>query len=227
VLATEAEGLRLGFTDDVAVDASGKHAYFSDASSKWDWAHYMDDIVEHGGHGRLLRYDFDTGQTSVLVRGMQFANGLTLGPDEAYVLVNETGSYRVRRYWLKGEKAGTEDVFLDNLPGFPDNITFNGRDRFWVAIFGPRDPLLDANAGHVFVRKVVSRVLPVLPPLTHRVMALAFDPQGKLVASLQDDGREAYSPLTCVREAGPWLYFGSLKQDSFGRMPLEAALAHP
>ena len=35
-----------------------------------------------------------------------FANGVAVGPDDAYVLVNETAAYRVMRYWLKGEKAG-------------------------------------------------------------------------------------------------------------------------
>lgn len=226
VLSTAAEGLPFLFPDDVVVDRGGRYAYFSDASSKWGYGEDQQDVIEHGGHGRLLRYDFSSGKTTVLLRGLQFANGVALGPDEAYVLVNETSAYRVTRYWLKGDKAGRSDVFIDNLPGFPDNITFNGRDRFWIALFAPRDPLLDLFAGKPFVRKMVARALLVLPaPIKHRAMALAVNPQGQVVANLQDATNGNYSPITSVREHGDWLYFGSLTQDSLGRLPLAQALA--
>lgn len=225
VLSTEAEGLPFRFPDDVVIDRAGRYAYFSDASSKWGYGEDQKDVIEHGGHGRLLRYDFRSGKTSVLLRSLQFANGVALGPDETYVLVNETGAYRVTRYWLKGAKAGQSDVFIDNLPGFPDNITFNGRDRFWIALFAPRDPLLDRFADSPRVRKAVARALLILPaPVKHRAMALAVNPQGQVVANLQDAGDDNYSPITSVREAGDWLYFGSLTQDSLGRLPLAKAL---
>ena len=155
---------------------------------------------------------------------------MALGPDEAFLLVNETGSYRIVRYWLKGEKAGTSDVFADNLPGIPDNITFNGRDRFWVAIFAPRTPIADRLAPYPSARKMVVRALRYLPPpVKAQAYAPAFDPEGKLVANLQYDGKDAYFPVTSVREhPNGYLYFGSLKQDSIGRIkppPLPAGVA--
>ena len=138
VLVAEAEGVPFRLTDDLAITNDGSKVYFTDASSKFGANQVTEDIIEHGGHGRFMVYDFNSGKTDVLMSGLQFANGVALGPDEAFVLVNETGSYRILRYWLKGEKTGTSDVFVDNLPGFPDNITFNGKDRFWVAIYAPR-----------------------------------------------------------------------------------------
>lgn len=54
---------------------------------------------------------------------------------EDFVLVNETYRYRIVRYWLKGPKAGTHEVFIDNLPGFPDNISSNRKGTFWLALF--------------------------------------------------------------------------------------------
>lgn len=104
VSSTSANGVPFGFTDDVAVDASGRYAYFSDASSRWGYGQDGEAVIEHGGDGRLLRYDFSTGNTEVLLDQLQFANGVALGPDERYVLVNETGAYRISRYWLKGER---------------------------------------------------------------------------------------------------------------------------
>ncbi len=143
VLATVAEGEPFGFTDDVAVDPAGRMAYFTDASSVWHYRESRTDILEHRGRGRLLRYDFATGTTTVLLRGLQFANGVTLDPEGQFVLVAETGAYRVTRYWPAGDKAGTSDVFVDNLPRFPDNVRFAGRGRVRVALPTPRDPLLD------------------------------------------------------------------------------------
>ncbi|MEO6679611.1 MAG: SMP-30/gluconolactonase/LRE family protein, partial [Pseudomonas sp.] len=180
---------------------------------------------EHGGDGRLLRYDFQTGKTDLLLDKLEFANGVTIGPDDGFVLVNETGAYRISRYWLTGPKAGTHDVFIDNLPGLPDNLAFNGRDRFWVALYAPRNALLDATAPHPFVRKMIVRALMVLPkPVEKRAFALGLDLDGKVIANLQDAGSGNYSPITTVREYGDWLYFGSLKEQHMVRLALTKAL---
>lgn len=224
-LVTEAKGVPLGFTDDVAIDKSGHYAYFSDASNRFGYGSDGDAIIEHGGDGRLLRYDFQTGKTAVLLDKLEFANGVALGPDESFVLVNETGAYRISRYWLSGPKAGTHDVFIDNLPGMPDNLSFNGENRFWVALYAPRNALLDATAPHPFVRKMIARAMSVLPkPVEKRGFALGLDVQGQVIANLQDGSRDNYSPITTVREYGEWLYFGSLKADHMVRLPLAKAL---
>ncbi|MGE8185953.1 SMP-30/gluconolactonase/LRE family protein [Pseudomonas sp. NPDC086278] len=224
-LTTAAGGLAFGFTDDVAIDKSGHYAYFSDASSRWGYGKDGEAIIEHGGDGRLLRYDFQTGKTTVLLDKLEFANGVTLGPDDAFVLVNETGAYRISRYWLTGPKAGTHDLFIDNLPGLPDNLSFNGQDRFWVALYAPRNALLDATAAHPFVRKMIVRAMTVLPkPVEKRAFVLGLDVDGKVIANLQDASSGNYSPITTVREYGDWLYFGSLKARHMARLPLTTAL---
>jgi len=224
-LSTTAGGVPFGFTDDVAIDKAGHFAYFSDASSRWGYGKDGEAIIEHGGDGRLLRYDFQTGKTDVLLDKLEFANGVALGPDDAFVLVNETGAYRISRFWLTGPKAGTHDLFIDNLPGLPDNLSFNGRDRFWVALYSPRNGLLDRTAPHPFVRKMIVRALKVLPkPVENRAFALGLDVDGKVIANLQDGSSGNYSPITTVREYGDWLYFGSLKAMNMARLPLSTAL---
>jgi sugar lactone lactonase YvrE len=224
-MTTEADGVPFGFTDDVAIDKPGHFAYFSDASRRFGYGSDGEAIIEHGGDGRLLRYDFQTGKTSVLLDKLEFANGVTLGPQDAYVLVNETGAYRISRYWLTGPKAGTHDVFIDNLPGLPDNLSFNGHDRFWVALYAPRNALLDATAAHPYLRKMIVRAMTILPkPIEKRGFALGLDLEGKVIANLQDGSNGNYSPITTVREYGDWLYFGSLKAKHMVRLPLSTAL---
>jgi sugar lactone lactonase YvrE len=224
-LTHSVNGQPFGYTDNVAISADGRFAYFSDATEKWHYGQDAEAIIEHGGDGRLLRYDFAARATKVLASGLQFANGVALGPDEAYALVNETGAYRISRYWLKGEHAGTTDIFIDNLPGLPDNVTFNGRNTFWVAIYTPRNPLLDNLSEWPFVRRMVARALQVVPaPIEHRAMVLGFDPSGNVLATLHIAGPHNYAPLTNVVESGDWLIFGSLTQDGIARYPLNDAL---
>ena len=232
-LVGDAEGVPFGFTDDADNTRLDKNIYFTDASSKFGYGHHVTDLLEHGANGRLLEYNVETQQTRVLMKGLHFANGVAVGPDDAYVLVNETGEYRILRYWLKGEKAGTHDVFIDNLPGFPDNLSYNDRDRFWVALATPRDAMLDELLpGSFYLRKVISRLPPFLQPRPKmHSFVLGIDLEGKVVANLHYAGDDAYAPITSVREHGPWLYFGSLTYPAFGRLPLnqavEGALAPP
>lgn len=226
-LATEAEGLGFGFTDDVDNTKFDKNLYFTDASHKFGYGDHMKDLLEHGGNGRLLEYNAASEKTRVLLSGLQFANGVAVGPNDEYVLVNETGQYRVLRYWLKGERTGQHEVFIDNLPGFPDNITFNGRDTFWLALFAPRNPLLDELLpGGPFMRRLVARLPAFAQPRAKMhsfVLGLGLD--GRVVHNLQYAGDDAYAPITSVREHGPWLYFGSLTHPALGRLPLNQVVA--
>lgn len=45
--------------------------------------------------------------------------------------------YRCLRYWLEGASQGLTEIFIDNLPGLPDNIHLHGASRtFWIGIVG-------------------------------------------------------------------------------------------
>jgi sugar lactone lactonase YvrE len=221
VLADGHDGVRFGLTDDVAVSADESVAYFTDASAKFGLDATYSDILEHGANGRLLKIDLGTRATTLLADGLHFANGVVLEPGERTLLVCETGSYRVLRVHLAGARAGTREVFADNLPGFPDNITWNGRDRYWVALFNPRNALLDRLGPHPFLRRVVARLPQWLRPQPVRhALAVALDRDGHLVDTLQYAGEGTYAPVTTVREAGRALYFGSLSEPAIGRLPL-------
>lgn len=228
VLSTAAGDLPFGFIDDVDVSRDDGRIYFSDASHKFGYGHHIEDTLEHGANGRLLRYDPASGSTETLLKGLHFANGVALGPDEAYVLVNETSEYKVTRYWLKGDKAGSAEPFIENLPGFPDNLSYNGRDRFWIALYAPRDPLLDQLLPKPFLRKLVAR-LPawVQPKPKLHAWIIGVDLQGRVIANLQYAGADAYAPITSVEEREGWLWLGSLGASAVGRIRLDEALGAP
>ncbi|KAK4359387.1 hypothetical protein RND71_021616 [Anisodus tanguticus] len=65
-------------------------------------------------------YDIRTKQVTLLLSGLAGPAGVAVSADGSYVLVTELITYRVRKYWLKGEKANSSEVFA-NLMGYPDN----------------------------------------------------------------------------------------------------------
>lgn len=221
VLATQAEGVPFRFTDDLDVDRAGRFVYFTDASSRYGWPHELLDLLEHGGHGRVLRHDIQTGETVVLARGLNFPNGVTLGPDEAYLLVTETGTARVHRLWLTGERAGKLEVFADNLPGYPDNVRFDGTGTFWVALPSRRSPLLDATAHQPWLRRVVARLAERAHlPLPEESMLVGLDLNGRSVAFAQGSGPASYGYITQVLPIGDALLLSSLHGQTLARVPL-------
>lgn len=222
VMAAAADGVPFALTDDADNTRLDKNIYFTDAAA-YPLHQVLHEFVEHKGTGRLMQYNVETKETKVLMSGLLFANGVAVGPDDAYVLVNETAAYRVMRYWLKGEKAGTSEVFIDNLPGLPDNISYNDSNRrFWLALYSPRSASLDDLASKpVWMKKLALRLPKWLQPApAHKAWVLALDESGKVIANLQHDSQDAYGPITSVREWGPWLYFGSLTAESVARLPL-------
>lgn len=220
VLSNQFDGKPLGFVDDLDVDSRGR-IYFSDASAKFGVTEVRADFFEHRGNGALLRYDPATGVTEQLADQLYFPNGVAVGPEDAYVLFNETAKYRVMRYWLKGDKTGQVEVFIDNLPGFPDNITYNDNGTFWVAMYGPRSADLDALLPRPFLRKMVFRLPEWLQPAPAQdSLVLGLDLQAQVTANLQYRGEDAYAPITSVREHEGWLYLGSLSADAIGRIRL-------
>lgn len=221
VLASEADGVPFRFADDLDVDRAGRFVYFTDASSEYGWPDELLDLLEHGGHGRVLRHDLETGETTVLARGLNFPNGVALGPDEAYLLVTETGGARVHRLWLTGEHSGQLEVFTDHLPGYPDNVRFDGVDTFWVALPSRRSPLLDATARQPWLRRVVARISErVKLPLPEESMLVALNLEGRPAVFAQGSGPHSYGYITQVLPHGDSLILSSLHQPTLARVPL-------
>ncbi|KAK3213372.1 hypothetical protein Dsin_018078 [Dipteronia sinensis] len=102
-LASHVNGSKIWFTEDV-IEASDGSLYFSVASTKFGLDNWYLDVFEAKPHGQYS----------------SFANGVTLSREEDYLVVCET--WKCLKYWLKGETKGETEIFVQNLPGGPDNI---------------------------------------------------------------------------------------------------------
>ncbi len=222
VLADRVNGKPFKFLDDLDIAKDGT-IYFSDASQRFGYDQYLFDILEGSSTGRLLALDPRTMQVSVKLDGLNFANGVALGPDEQYVLVNETGSARIARFWLKGSKAGTRDVFIANLPGYPDNLSYDGKGVFWVAMPSPRNDQLDGMLPSPSLRRIIFRLMSIglvpQPGPAKYGLVIGLDTNARVVANLQDPTGQTIQGITSVNAVGGNLYFGSLEADRIGSLP--------
>ena len=220
VLSTEAEGVPFKFTDDLDIAGDGT-IYFSDASSRFAQPDYLLDLLEARPHGRLLSYAPASGETRVLLKDLYFANGVALSAAEDFVLVNETYRYRITRYWLKGEKAGSHDTFIDNLPGLPDNLQGDRNGTFWVAMPTPRKADADFLHRHPWLKAQLAKLPRALwPKAIPYGLAIAIDEQGEIIQSLHDTSGTHLRMITSVKPVGDYLYLGSLDNDRIGKLKI-------
>jgi len=220
VLTNSADNIPFRFADDVDIASDGK-IYFTDASSKWSQPDYMLDLLETRPYGRFLVYDPATKTTTTLINNMYFSNGVALSQNEDFVLITETWRYRVIRYWLTGDKAGTHDIFIDNLPGFPDGISGNRKGMFWLAIPSLRLSDLDKMHPLPWLKNLSAKLPDALKPKPIDYgLVLGLDENGTIVTSLHDPEGLTMKEITSVEEHNGYLYLGSLHNDRIGKLKL-------
>ena len=218
------------FPNAVAVARSGK-IYVSSSSARFapaQWGGTLEaatlDVLEQSSTGRVLEYDPATKATRVVAKGLSMANGLALSGDEQTLFVAESGKYRVWKIAAVGDAidvaAGSPQaqVLLDNLPGYPDNLTRGLNGKLWLGLAGPRNDL-DAMADKPFMRSLMLRipraVWPDPKPYGH---VMAFNEDGKVLADLQDPSGK--SPITTgVTETADRLYIHNVNGKGLGWLP--------
>ncbi len=215
-VVTEVDGVAVRYADDVAIAPNGK-IYFSDASTRFAAADYdstlaasLLDILEHSDNGRVIEYDPASNIARTVMSGLTFSNGVAADPAGQFILVAETGEYRVWKHWISGAQAGKSEVIIDNLPGFPDNVHLGKNGRYWIGITSPRSQILDDLAGEPFWRKVIQRLPEAMRPnVLPYGMVVAIDANGKVLENLQAPNGEAYA-TTGVAETDDYIYVTSL-----------------
>lgn len=220
VLADSVNGRRMVYPDAVDLAPDGT-IWMSDASARNPHPKGAEfDFMEARPSGRLLQYDPAIGRITVMLDSLDFANGVALGPEGAYVLVNETLSSRITRLWLTGGKAGRRDVFVEHLPGIPDNVSYDGAGMFWVALYGERTDEMNS----------VRNLSPILRRILYRVperlrlsgvekigWVMGIDTAGVVRHNLVDRSGQT-GPITSVIADHESLYLGSLLDTTIRRI---------
>ncbi|CAH0382809.1 unnamed protein product [Bemisia tabaci] len=219
--------------------------YWSDSSTNVP-LHNLVVSVLGDKSGRLIKTNPKTGESTVLMSGLRFANGVLLAPDESYILVAETFLFRVHRYWLKGPNKGKSEVFIDRLPGAPDNLSPTEDGGFIINLIQPRSAALDTLAAWKSVRRFIAAVLcladlmfqkiderypndfnknmmasighysSIAPFMARHSIAVFCDKNGKILKSLHARGDIA--AVSDVVTLNGYHYLGSPHNDFLGRV---------
>lgn len=213
------DGVPMKFCNNAAISRDGT-VWFSDSSTVHRIDHWKSDIAEATCTGRLLRLDPD-GTLSVVLDGLDFANGVALSADESYVAVAESGACTVVRHWLTGDRAGTRDLLVPELPGYPDNIARGSDGLIWVTIASSRVALAQRiRVGPHWLRRAATSVPQKLQPKPGRVVRVqAYDDAGALVHDI-DLPAAGYSFVTGVREHEGRVWMGSLLEPAIAFLDL-------
>ncbi|KAK3438662.1 hypothetical protein EUGRSUZ_C03313 [Eucalyptus grandis] len=210
------------FADDV-IEALDGSLYFSVASTKFSLHNWYLDVLEAKPHGQLLKFNPSSSQTSIVLDDLCFANGVALSRDEDFLIVCETWKFRCLRHWLKGDEAGKTEIFIDNLPGGPDNINLAPDGSFWIAL------LQVTSEGWEFVHtsKAAKHLIATYPSMIKKVngayrkaSVVHVGADGKIIKKLDDPDGKVNSFVTSAFEFEGHLYLGSLNANFIGKLPL-------
>lgn len=133
VVATGAGGVPFNFLNGLDVDQKTGDVYFTDSSTTYRRSDYLLVVALGDETGRLLRYNPRTRRVTVLHAGLSYPNGVAVSVDGTNIVVAHTALCELRRYWVRGPRAGTSET-LAELPGYPDNVRADGRGGYWVAL---------------------------------------------------------------------------------------------
>jgi|BarGraNGADG00212_1021973.scaffolds.fasta_scaffold30510_2 sugar lactone lactonase YvrE len=218
-LVDRIDGVPMVFCSNCVVAADGT-IFFSESSQRVSVDHFKADILEHSNTGRLTRLGPD-GRVDVIANGLQFANGLVLAQDESWIAVAETTGYCITKIWLTGPRAGEREALVENLPGFPDNMSWGSDGLMWVALASPRNPIVDLLAPRAAVLRKIAWGLPdaLQPKEKQTVWVQAYDFDGVLIHDLQTT-HDRFHMATGVKESNGSVWIGSLAVAAIARIDL-------
>ncbi|KAJ3681954.1 hypothetical protein LUZ60_014527 [Juncus effusus] len=172
------------------------------------------DVLEARPHGRLMSFDPSTKQTAVLIHDLYFANGVSVAPDQNSLVYCETVLYHIH-----GEKKGTVENFVENLPGFPGNIQYDGEGHYWIAFLAGRTASWDAMFKYPILRKILYMLdqFVTVPKSMNNSGVLSVTLDGQPVSLYTDPASEF---TTSGLKIGNYLYYGFLYKSYISRIDL-------
>lgn len=160
--------------------------------------------------------------------------------------------FRCLKHWLKGKKTGETEVFIDNLPGGPDNIKLAPDGSFWIAVLqvlclhsssnppslrsSPRSwhrvalfqlrskgmDLLHRSPTAKTVVAAFPKVVKALQAMGRGAMVVNVGSDGKIRRMLDDSDGKVMSFVTSAMEFQGYLYLGSLHSNFVGKLTIRS-----
>jgi len=138
----------------LAFDQSGA-LYVAQGSARHRPSDWAVDLMSKNAFGSVWRLDLTGhGSAKMVVQGLAFPNGLLADRDS--VIVSESWQHRVVRLATNG----TQKPILEKLPGYPAKLSPAGDGGVWLALFAPRNRLIEFTLMEDAYRQQMMRDVP-------------------------------------------------------------------
>jgi hypothetical protein len=138
----------------LAFDHSGA-LYVAHGSARHRPSDWAVDLMSKNAFGSVWRLDLaGRGSAKLVVQGLAFPNGLLADRDS--VIVSEAWQHRVVRI----ATSGAQKPILEKLPGYPAKLAPAGDGGVWLALFAPRNRLLEFTLMEDAYREQMMRDVP-------------------------------------------------------------------
>jgi sugar lactone lactonase YvrE len=207
--------------------ASNGDIYFSVTSG--DYSFNKDNMVKvlasAKPQGGLYCYHPGSKKLETIKTGFLGINGITLTRNEDAIIVAEMGAYRLRKIWISGALKGNEQIIIDNLPGFPNNIVRRPDGTFWLAFTTTRNDQLDNMHPYPLLKKIVLGLPDFMKPTAQLFgVLLHIDEEGKILNCYYDTDGTVVSEISSVFEYEGKLFMGGDDLDHINYIDLKTLL---
>lgn len=204
------------FYNDVAINPAGTKLYFTDSSTEFDRLSFLDLVIKNGKTGTLNEMDLTTFGVTELVNGIGFMNGIDVTADGNFLYFAETNSLKI---WIYDINEKTYEVFLENIPVFPDNIEIDQGNNLLYIAGVERTKTMDWMISTTFVsQNLVKAPITVYAPLyvesfSERGVVVVANLETKEIYGLLVDDGTNFSRLASVHKVGERFYCGTVVGD--------------
>lgn len=168
------DGKPLKFVDGLDVDPTTGVVYFTSLSRS---------LITYWTTGNLYKYDPLTKVGTLLMEGLSSPAGCAVSSDGSFVLVSQFTKNNIKKYWIKGPKAGSSENFTNSIVK-PDNIRRIGYSgNFWVASMGEktkRSAPNNSSAVKVNTNGTVIKTIPLMDKIGKNLLTEVNEFNGSL-----------------------------------------------
>ncbi len=159
----------------------GAALYVCQGSARHKPSDWVVDFMEKGASGSVWRYDLRDGAPTCLANGLAFPYGILPLRGEHGLVVSE--SWRHRLIGIPGHGGGAPVPILSKIAGYPARLTPAADGGAWLALFAPRNRLIEFTLLENAYRADMMREMP-----REYWIAPALAPQASFLEPLQAGG---------------------------------------
>lgn len=224
----------LAFCNDLEVSEDGRRIYFTEPFS-YEGASMgggaIGEAITLGGNGRLWRHDLDSGKTTLIAQGFNFIDGILTEPSadggrEQSVLVSQTSSFGITRFYLNGPRAGQHAYLWQGLTAMPDGLDRDSEGRIWSGTIKCRSKSTTWIHANAWIKPLLLRLPHSMIPVANCTGIMAFSPDASDALYVGEIKDPVINAIASAIEHDGYIYLTNVgsKQQGLIRIKVSALL---